>query len=155
MSSVVLDASSAASPDVDLLATPRARAFAMLAAGGTLGFVISSIGFGDYEQLFLMMTFGDLRMFLAFAGAVAISVAGYRLLRSSRPLPTRTFHRGIVTGGVAFGLGWAVCGACPGIAFAQLGQGKLWAAVTLLGITFGTLAHQRLSGRARAATPSS
>ena len=38
----------------------------------------------------------------------------------------------------------------PGIAFAQLGQGKLWALVTLLGITLGTLGQQKLSARARA-----
>lgn len=115
--------------------------------GVLLGFVISAIGFGSYDELFKMFTFESLRMFLAFAGGVAISVVAYRLLATARPLPKRRMHKGVVIGGLLFGVGWFVCGACPGIAFAQLGQGKLWAAVTLAGVVVGTLVWKRVNER--------
>ncbi len=121
--------------------------FAVLALGALLGFVISSIGFGSYDELFAMFTFASLRMFLAFAGAVAISVVSYRVLAKSRPLPKRRMHVGVVVGGLLFGAGWFLCGACPGIAFAQVGQGKLWALVTLAGVVVGTLAYKSANAR--------
>ncbi|MDP2342485.1 MAG: YeeE/YedE thiosulfate transporter family protein [Deltaproteobacteria bacterium] len=117
------------------------------ALGVLFGFVVSSIGFTSFDELFAMFTFSDLRMFLSFAGAVGISVVAYRLLAGVRPLPPRRMHRGIVVGGLLFGLGWFACGACPGVAFAQLGQGKLWALVTLAGMAVGTVGFRMMNAR--------
>ena len=68
-------------------------------------------------------------------------------MSKARPLPKRRLHVGTVVGGVLFGIGWAVSGACPGAAFAQLGQGKLWALATLAGIVIGTVGYQQLNAR--------
>lgn len=35
----------------------------------------------------------------------------------------KTFNRGQIYGGIVFGLGWAMTGACPGPLFAQVGTG--------------------------------
>ena len=118
-----------------------------VALGALLGFVVSAIGFADYDQLFAMFTFADLRMFLAFVGATALSIAGYRLTRRVRPLPQRTMRAGVVVGGLLFGAGWFLCGACPGVAFAQVGQGKLWAVVTVAGVVLGTAVHRSVDRR--------
>ena len=40
-------------------------------------------------------------------------------------IPTKKFHWGNVYGGLIFGLGWAITGACPGPLFAQIGGGFL------------------------------
>ena len=123
------------------------RALVPMGFGLLLGFVVSSIGFTSFDELFAMFTFSDLRMFLSFAGAVGISVVAYRLLARVRPLPPRRMHRGIVVGGLLFGLGWFVSGACPGVAFAQIGQGKLWALVTLAGMAVGTVGFRMINAR--------
>ena len=50
----------------------------------------------------------------------------------------RTFNKGQVYGGLLFGLGWAITGACPGPLFAQIGTGATVVAVTLLSAVAGT-----------------
>ncbi len=51
---------------------------------------------------------------------------------------TKTFNKGQVFGGLLFGLGWAITGACPGPLFAQIGTGATVVAVTLLSAIAGT-----------------
>ena len=53
-------------------------------------------------------------------------------------IPTRKFHWGNVYGGLTFGFGWALTGACPGPLFAQVGSGFYVVAVALLSASAGT-----------------
>ncbi len=53
-------------------------------------------------------------------------------------IPEKKFHWGNVYGGLIFGLGWAVTGACPGPLFAQIGSGFLVVIVTLISAIAGT-----------------
>lgn len=108
---------------------------ATVVTGLALGFTVANIGFGDYAELNRMFTFQDLRMFLAFAGAVAIIVCAFALLRVRRT-PGR-IHGGVVPGAVLFGTGWAISGGCPAIPIIQVAGGYLPALVTLLGIVVG------------------
>jgi uncharacterized membrane protein YedE/YeeE len=50
----------------------------------------------------------------------------------------KPFSKGQVIGGLLFGLGWAITGACPGPLFAQIGSGATVIAVTLLSAIAGT-----------------
>ena len=51
---------------------------------------------------------------------------------------SRPFNKGQVYGGLLFGLGWALTGACPGPLFAQIGTGATVIVVTLLSAIAGT-----------------
>lgn len=51
---------------------------------------------------------------------------------------SKTFNKGQIYGGVIFGLGWAITGACPGPLFAQIGTGATVIAITLLSAIAGT-----------------
>jgi uncharacterized membrane protein YedE/YeeE len=51
---------------------------------------------------------------------------------------SKTFNKGQVYGGLLFGLGWAITGACPGPLFAQIGTGATVIVVTLLSAIAGT-----------------
>lgn len=53
-------------------------------------------------------------------------------------IPDKKFHWGNVYGGIIFGLGWAITGACPGPLFAQIGSGFLVIIITLLSAIAGT-----------------
>lgn len=50
----------------------------------------------------------------------------------------KEFNKGQIYGGLLFGLGWAVTGACPGPLFAQIGTGATVVIVTLLSAIAGT-----------------
>ena len=50
----------------------------------------------------------------------------------------KQFNKGQIYGGLIFGFGWAVTGACPGPLFAQIGTGATVIAVTLFSAIAGT-----------------
>jgi uncharacterized membrane protein YedE/YeeE len=50
----------------------------------------------------------------------------------------KKFNKGQIYGGLLFGLGWALAGACPGPIFAQIGAGILAASVVLISAIAGT-----------------
>jgi hypothetical protein len=51
---------------------------------------------------------------------------------------SKEFNKGQIYGGLLFGLGWAITGACPGPLFAQIGMGATAIIVTLLSAIAGT-----------------
>jgi uncharacterized membrane protein YedE/YeeE len=53
-------------------------------------------------------------------------------------IPDKTFDKGQIYGGLIFGLGWAITGACPGPLFAQIGSGFLAISVTFMSAIAGT-----------------
>lgn len=56
----------------------------------------------------------------------------------------RTFNKGQVYGGLLFGLGWAVTGACPGPLYAQIGTGATVIIIPLLSAVAGTWIYGRV-----------
>ncbi len=50
----------------------------------------------------------------------------------------KKFNKGQIFGGLIFGLGWALTGACPGPLFAQVGTGALVVLVVILSAIGGT-----------------
>ncbi|MGB3619315.1 MAG: DUF6691 family protein [Catalinimonas sp.] len=63
------------------------------------------------------------------------------------PPPPKQFHRGQLYGGLLFGFGWALTGACPGPLFALVGGGFGVMAVSLLAAVVGTWTYGRLRER--------
>lgn len=51
---------------------------------------------------------------------------------------SKKFNKGQILGGLLFGLGWAMTGACPGQLFAQIGTGSVAITATLLSAIAGT-----------------
>lgn len=53
-------------------------------------------------------------------------------------IAAKKFNKGQIYGGLIFGFGWALTGACPGPLFAQIGTGAFAVTVTLLSAILGT-----------------
>jgi uncharacterized membrane protein YedE/YeeE len=121
--------------------------------GLAIGVAISSAGLSDWGEVHRMFSFGigdggpspgDLRLAIGFAGAVAIALAGFRLLAWNDDLPAKPIRPGTIPGAVLFGIGWAVTGACPGAALVQLGEGNAAALASVGGMLAGAWLHDAL-----------
>jgi uncharacterized membrane protein YedE/YeeE len=58
-------------------------------------------------------------------------------------IPLKKFNKGQIYGGLIFGFGWAITGACPGPLFALIGSGFTVIIVTLLSAIAGTWTYGR------------
>jgi len=112
-----------------------------------MGFVIARIGFADYGELHRLFTLVDLRMLLAFGGAVLFAMVGFLIMARGYNLQEKIMHKGTIPGGMMFGTGWALTGSCPSIALVQLGAGYLPAIVTMVGILIGAWTYKVMNGR--------
>ncbi len=57
----------------------------------------------------------------------------------------KKFKKGQIIGGLIFGIGWAITGACPGPLFAQIGSGFGVVSITLLSAIAGTWVYGKFS----------
>ncbi len=121
--------------------------------GLMLGFVVTRIGFGDFGEINRMFTFGnlkfgflDLRMFLSFAGGVALAMVAFQTVLRHKSNPPK-IHKGVVPGAIMFGTGWAISGGCPSIPLVQLASGYLPAMVTIVGVAIGMVACRKVNAR--------
>lgn len=84
-------------------------------------------------------------------GAISVWLIKYFKLRTLYGEPVhfedKKFDKGVIYGGLIFGIGWAITGACPGPLFAQIGGGFSVIAVTLLSAIAGTWTYGALRDR--------
>lgn len=131
--------------------------YSFLLFGAVFGFLLSRAGattFDFYAKLFLLR---DFQLLWVIVTAGAVGATGVLLLKRLRarsldggqPLnyQGKPMRRGLVIGALLFGIGWGLSGSCPGTAPAMLGEGKLLAGFTILGILLGTYLYGRLHGR--------
>lgn len=121
---------------------------AVLVAGVLFGFGLALSTMVRPEVVLSFLRFDDFGLMLVMGGAVVVTLIAYKLLPRvmQRPLLGGHFHghvahmnRDTVVGAAIFGIGWGLCGVCPGPAIAGLGTGNwslLWA---LGGIAAGAL----------------
>ncbi|MCO5236671.1 MAG: YeeE/YedE family protein [Chitinophagaceae bacterium] len=62
-------------------------------------------------------------------------------------LENKRFHKGQIYGGLIFGLGWAMTGACPGPLYALIGNGATVIIVALLSAVAGTWVYGRIRNK--------
>lgn len=100
-----------------------------------------------------MFRFDGFHMYGIFMTAVPTSAISIFLLRRLKvhtlngvtiDIPDKQYHHGIILGGLIFGFGWALTGACPGPLYAQIGGGYTVTFVTFLSAVLGTWVYARL-----------
>jgi uncharacterized protein len=101
------------------------------------------------QEMFRLESF---HMYGVIGSAIAVGMISVALIKKFHAksaegeeiiLSPKTFNKGQIYGGLIFGFGWAMTGACPGPLFAQIGTGALAITVTLLSAIAGTWVYGR------------
>ena len=116
-----------------------------LVLGVIFGLILSRSGAADYNYIQAMFLFTNFQLYGIIGTAVAITAPGIWLIkRYGRTVFDRAIkielkpqHRGNIAGGVLFGIGWSICGMCPGPIFVNVGEGKVYAIAALAGALAG------------------
>ena len=118
-----------------------------LAVGTLFGIVFVKAEVVSWFRIQEMFRLQAFHMYGVIGTAVAVGMLSVFLIRYFKirtlageevVIRDKTFHPGQVYGGLIFGLGWALTGACPGPLFAQIGAGYPAVAVTLASAVAGT-----------------
>jgi uncharacterized membrane protein YedE/YeeE len=93
-----------------------------------------------------MFRFEEAYMYLVIGSAVVVGAISLIIIKRLHArtvdgeefvIVNKPMNKGIVIGGIVFGFGWAITGACPGPIYAQIGSGTFLAIVTLLAALTG------------------
>jgi uncharacterized membrane protein YedE/YeeE len=96
------------------------------------------------QEMFRLQSF---HMFGIIGSAVFVGMISVFLIKKfniktihgeSIKIAPKEFNKGQIIGGLLFGFGWAITGACPGPLFAQIGTGATVIVITLLSAIAGT-----------------
>jgi uncharacterized membrane protein YedE/YeeE len=105
------------------------------------------------QEMFRLTSF---HMFGVIGTAVVIGIMSIQLIKKLNiktlsgekiSIAPKRFQKGQIYGGLIFGFGWAITGACPGPLFAQIGSGFGVITVTLLSAILGTWTYGLLRDR--------
>ena len=126
------------------------------AATGLLAYLLAGLYFGvvlvkseaaSWYRIQEMFRFESFHMYGIIGSAVITGLLSVLIIKRFRlktiygepvEIHPKTFNKGQIYGGLLFGLGWAMTGACPGPLFAQIGSGATVILVTFLSAVAGT-----------------
>ncbi len=120
------------------------------------GFALSRSGATEYDLIHQMFTGQNLKIVYLMGTAVAIGALGMRILKvtGNRTITgqeikvhQKPLRWGNIAGGIVFGTGWALSGACPGTVLGQVGEGKVLALFTVAGLVAGTYLYSLMVER--------
>jgi uncharacterized protein len=108
----------------------------------------------QWTRVHKMFLFQEPHMYLIIGVGVVVAMISLQLLRrmGAKSLTGRNlvykpkpFTAGTILGGICFGAGWAITGACPGPIYAQIGAGAWPALFTLAGALVGMYGYAWLN----------
>jgi uncharacterized membrane protein YedE/YeeE len=124
----------------------RPHYFRFLLMGMLFGIILTKtevISWFRIQEMFRLQSF---HMFGVIGSAVAVGAISVFLIKKfwiktidgeEVQFRERKFNKGYVIGGLLFGFGWAITGACPGPLYALIGNGITVTIVTLLSAVAG------------------
>ena len=135
---------------------PFSLAFTFLIAGIYFGVLLTKAQVISWIRIQEMFHFQSFHMYgvigsAIITGAIGVQLLRYRRIRSvtQQAITIRkvAFHKGQILGGLIFGIGWALTGACPGPIFAVIGSGYSVFIVILVSALAGTWVYGKLRNR--------
>src|SRR4030095_12061841 len=119
-----------------------------LVAGILFGVLLIKSEVISWFRIQEMFRFQSFHMYGVIGSAVMVGVVSVWVIKKfkirtiyNEPIEfvKKKFSKGQIFGGLFFGFGWALTGACPGPLYAQIGYGSTVTIVTLLSAVAGTL----------------
>lgn len=127
------------------------RYLSYLILGVFFGIIMYKSEAASWFRIYEMFQFGSFHMYGIIGSAVIIGVIGVQLIKrkdlkavGNQPVQLNPKDRTIVrylVGGIIFGLGWALGGACPGPMFVLFGAGFSSLLVVIAGAILGTFLY--------------
>ena len=124
--------------------------------GIAFGIILTKAEVISWFRIHNMFLFKEAHMYLIIGSAIATAAISVLLIKYFKVktldkkeivIKSKALNKGTVIGGVMFGIGWAMTGACAGPIFAQIGVGE-WAAIsTLIGAVLGTYSYSVIKSR--------
>jgi len=127
-----------------------------LLIGTIFGFVLVKSEAVSWFRIQEMFRFQSFHMYGIILSAVLVGMVSIALLKGLKAraltgepiaIEGKPFTKGTVIGGLLFGLGWAMTGACPGPLYALVGAGVWVMAAGLLAAVAGTWVYGLLRDR--------
>jgi uncharacterized membrane protein YedE/YeeE len=119
--------------------------------GFIFGLVLTKTEAVSWYRIYEMFQFQSFHMYGIIMTAIATGLIGIQIIKRKKikdingnPIYIQDKEKGNVRywmGGILFGLGWAMVGACPGPIFILLGSGFLSVGLILIGALFGTFLY--------------
>jgi uncharacterized membrane protein YedE/YeeE len=127
-------------------------------AGTLLGIILVKSEVVSWYRIQEMFRFQSFHMYGVLGSAALTALVSFQLLRRAGmralngdpiALPRKILGSGkrYAIGGAIFGVGWALCGACPGPLFALAGSGTTVYAITFVAALAGTWSYGYLQPR--------
>ncbi len=127
-----------------------------LVAGVIFGIILVKSEVVSWFRIQEMFRLQSFHMYGVIGSAVVVGMISVFLIKKFKiktiygePIVfhTKKFNKGQIYGGLAFGFGWAMTGACPGPLFAQIGAGTTVVAITLLSAIAGTWVYGKIRNK--------
>jgi len=127
-----------------------------LILGIGFGFILTKSEVVSWFRIQKMFRFEEPYMYLIIGTAVIIGAISVQILKifgiksiskEELDFSIKPLTKGAVIGGVIFGIGWSITGACPGPIFAQIGTGEYAAVATLIGAVLGSFLYNMLKSK--------
>ena len=121
--------------------------FKYLFAGVLFGIILVKAELISWFRMQEMFRFQSFHLYGIMGSAIAVGMLSVWLIKKFRiktiygeqiDIHPKKFNKGQIYGGLLFGMGWAMTGACPGPLFALIGTGATVFIVTLLSALAGT-----------------
>lgn len=125
----------------------------VLLIGAYLGILFIKSEVARWERIHDMFLFREAHMYLIICTAIVVAMVSMLVIKrfdvrsiNGKPIvyKPKLYHKGVIIGGMMFGAGWAITGACPGPIYAQIGSGEWMALVTLTGAMLGMFCYAAL-----------
>ena len=124
--------------------------FKFLLLGSLFGFILIKGEVISWFRIQEMFRFQSFHMYGVICSAIVIGIISIFIIKKFKlktfsgeeiKIEPKRFDKGNIIGGLMFGLGWAMTGACPGPLYALIGSGALTVLIVLLSAIFGTYTY--------------